>query len=188
MLAQHKTELSKELYFKTVTFNFIITFLIFFSLCLNIMPWTILSSCQCSKCWKSECFTSQCFAMAQPLGLHMTQFVLHHIVLQKSFSRSCLMSCVSMDFQDAGRWRGGLTLWETAKPIPQAELLLSFLGQALPSFLAHQKQALWSFTCVGSFIDCNGIAQVWMNWALMGAVEHSMENLMHSKECQFPSL
>lgn len=31
MPAQHKTELSKELYFKTVTFNFIITFLIFFS-------------------------------------------------------------------------------------------------------------------------------------------------------------
>lgn len=30
MPSQHKTELSEELYFKTVTFNFIITFLIFF--------------------------------------------------------------------------------------------------------------------------------------------------------------
>lgn len=91
-----------------------------------------------------------------------------------------------MDFQ--GEVGGGLTLWETVKPIPQAELVLSFLGQDLPSFLAHQEPALWSFTCVSSFIDYNGIAQVWTNWALKGAVEHSMENLMRSKECQFPSL
>lgn len=85
MPAQHKTELSKELYFKTVTFNFIITFLIFFSLCLNIMPWTTLSSCQCNKCWKSECFTPQCFALAQPLGLHDSVFAARYCLRKRAF-------------------------------------------------------------------------------------------------------
>lgn len=45
MLVQHKPRLSEELCSKTVTFSFIITFLIFF-LCLNIMPLNILSTCQ----------------------------------------------------------------------------------------------------------------------------------------------
>lgn len=140
MSAQHKTELSKELYFKTVTFNFIITCLIFFSLsvwtlCLepfyqavgavsagranvllpSTLQWRSLLACT----WGTLCCTNLSWSM--------------------SFSMGSIVICVCRFSRQGAVGGGRFNTMRDSKAEPSGWVAFVFLGQEPPSYFDHQK-------------------------------------------------
>lgn len=144
MPAQHKTELSKELYFKTVTFNFIITFLIFFSSSvwtLSLEPfYQAVSAVSAGRANRANVLLPSALQWHSLLACAQRSLHCTNLSWSKSFSLGSPRDLCVHRFQDTGELAGrGLTLLETAKLSPQAELLFFFLGQELPSYFVHQE-------------------------------------------------